>query len=123
MENINKPYFAEDNEKRMDYFLSLNLKQYQMYNLCESKVNIIATISAIFIGATIIFIDKTKAINKESIIDLYTSFLNIGIILMLLVFITSLTIMIWYVGPDKWINPKWVGIKDSGFIPNHRAVY
>jgi len=121
MEDGNKYYFAEDGEKKIDYFLSLNLKQYQMYNLCESKVNIIATISAIFIGAAIIFIDK--AINQESILGIYKSFLIIGIILMLFFFITSLTIMILYVGPDKWINPKWVGIKDSEFLPNHRAVY
>jgi len=109
-ENI---YFAEDNKDKIDYFSSLLLKQYQMYNACEYKVNILATISAIFIGATIIFIDKNSTI----------LYLNIGIIFVLFSFIVSLAIMIWNVGPDKLINPNWVGIEDNKFLPNHRSIY
>lgn len=119
MEDIKKPYFAENSEKKIDYLISITSKQYKMYNVCETKVNIIATISAIFIGATILFFDKRQALTTISI----TLILNISTILMLLLFIISLAIMIWYVGPDKIINPNWVKIKDYEFLPNHRAIY
>jgi len=122
MEEIDIRYLKEDSKEKMDYFISLLSKQYLMYNACESKVNILATISAIFIGATIIFIDK-KNIEQVFISDIKTIILNIGMILMLILFILSLAIMIWYVGPDKVINFKWVKIKKSDFLPNHRAIY
>jgi len=121
MGNLNEPYFAEDSKEKIDYFVSLTLKQLQMYNTCESKVNILATISAIFIGATIIFIDKGKTLNQASTI--YSTIFNIGIIIMLFLFIISLSIMIWFVGPDKFINPEWVKMKNNEFLPNHRAIY
>jgi len=121
MEDLNKPHFAEDSKEKIDYFVSLTLKQFQMYNSCESKVNILATISAIFIGATIIFIDKGKTLNQPSTIC--ATIINVGMIIMLFLFIISLAIMIWFVGPDKFINPEWVKRKNNQFLPNHRAVY
>jgi hypothetical protein len=123
MENNIKSYFEENNEKKMDYLLSLTNKQYQIYNVCENKVNIIATISAIFIGTTILFIDKGKYFNQTINTNLIILILDILILLMLVLFVISLAIMIWYVGPDKIINPKWINIKDTEFLPNHRAIY
>jgi hypothetical protein len=116
MENdyLNEPYFAKNSNERLDYLLSLVSKQYEVYGVCESKVNALITISAIFIGATVIFIDKGTIISQ--------AFNIVMILVALLPFLISLGITIWYVGPEKSVNPKWRKVAQDGFFPNHRAV-
>jgi hypothetical protein len=124
MEIIANHYLKKDSQEKIDYLLNLVSKQNIMYDMCANKVSTLATISAIFIGAIIILISRGGIIDQTSNIDATALVLNKVIVLLpLLFFLISLAISIWYVGPDKIINPKWIKMKDVDFMPNHRAVY
>ena len=110
------PYFAEDNKEKIDYFVALGLKQYEVYNACMDKVNTLTTVCAIFIGAAVLFIDFEKIMNQAFCVMIINVIL---IFFLILSFVICLFILIWHISPTKLIIPK---MKDK-ISNNHRAVY
>lgn len=96
------------------YLEGIVSKQLELYNWCEEKVSILATIDSILIGAAIVFIDKLKTVpNPQTVntVNWVTFWTAIAILSPLFI---SLGIVLWR------IRPK-MGKQSNYGRPNHRS--
>ena len=101
--------------EKINYLSSIFLKQTSEYDACSSKVSTLATINAIFIGATILFISSQN-------ISLLAFHIKILVIFMIAAFLFSLIIMIWNIDSNKLVKPKMTSDEIEDVLPNHRAI-
>jgi hypothetical protein len=108
-------HFSENNEEKMQYLEGIVSKQLELYTWCEEKVNTLATIDSILLGAATFFIEHVKVVSKSP--NPWIIPINIAMISVLLLPISiSLVITLWHIRPKM----------RSGAIPqkrpNHRSV-
>ena len=115
MNTANNQYWKGKDKEKIEYLSSLFRKQTRQCSACSSKVSTLATINAIFIGATILFI------NSQSMSTLAV-FIKVLVIAMIGVFLLSLIIMIWHIDPNKMLKPNGSGKEIDDILINHRTI-
>jgi len=115
IDELPKPYFAEDNEKKFQYLERLDAKQLDLYDWCETKVSTLATIDTILFGVATLFLDKIMFVNEVN--NARLTILNTVMVLLLLTpLFISLIIALWH------IRPKMGKGKATSTRSNHRSV-